>query len=87
MANNVYELPRKLEWVEVETYVGRVRGTQLWTKVERIEGKSEYLWTAWNGPILVNSSTSDSMLAARKAAEEALETGVLVVRVIPQQGA
>jgi len=85
MAGNLIELPRKLEWKPVDTWIGKVRGTLLWTKAEEKEGGG-YYWSAWNGPILVNSGEAPDMAQARKRAEEALETGVLVVRPLPQQG-
>lgn len=84
MAGNLIELPRRLEWKPVETWVGKVRGTLLWTKVEEKSDGKGFFWMAWNGPILVNSGEAPDIDQARKTAEEALETGVLVVRPLPQ---
>ena len=85
MTGNLIELPRKLEWKLVETWVGKVRGTMLWTKAEAKTDGSGFVWSAWNGPILVNNGEAPSLPQARKLAEEALETGVLVVRPLPQR--
>ena len=84
MAGKLIELPKKLEWRPVETWVGKVKGTCMWTQVVAKEDGG-YQWIAWSGPILVNSGDASSSGAAMEAAEKALETGVLVVRPLPQR--
>jgi hypothetical protein len=83
MPGKLIELPRRLEWKHVETWVGRVKGTDMCTKVsEKLEGEG-FWWESWSGCALVNAGEAPNMLAARKAAEEALESGVVVVRPLP----
>lgn len=83
MSGKLIELPRRLEWKPVETWIGKVRGTDMCTQVsEKLEGEG-FNWAAWNGRILVSAGESPTMLEARKAAEEALESGVVVVRPLP----
>jgi len=85
MAGKLIELPKRLEWKPVETWVGKVAGTPMWTQVTSKEGGG-YQWLAWSGPMLVNSGEAKTSGEAMKAAEEALETGVLVVHPLPQRG-
>lgn len=83
MSGQLIELPRRLEWKPVETWFGRVKGTDMCTKVsEKLEGDG-FWWEAWNGRTLVNAGEAPNMLDARRVAEEALESGVVVVRPLP----
>jgi hypothetical protein len=83
MSGKLIELPRRLEWKPIETWIGRVKGTGLCTKVsEKLEGAG-FVWEAWSGCSLVAAGEAPDMLAGRKAAEEALESGVVVVRPLP----
>lgn len=83
MAGQLIELPKRLEWKPVDTWVGVVSGTQLCTKAEAMPD-GRYSWSAWDGRILVNAGTAKDLGEARRAAEEALKAGVLIVRVLPQ---
>ncbi len=83
MTGKLIEFPRKLEWKSVETWIGTVAGTLLLAKVEEVLGQAHVQWSTYNGPIIVNSGVASTMEEGKKAAKEALETGVLVMRVLP----
>lgn len=83
MPGALIELPRRLEWRPVETWVGRVKGTALCTKVSEKQEGIGFLWEAWNGWSLVAAGEAPDLPAGRKAAAEALESGVMVVRPLP----
>lgn len=83
VAGKVIDFPRKLEWTPIETWIGRVQGTALCTKVsQKLEGVG-FFWESWNGHVLVQAGEAGSMEEARTAAEKALEGNVLVVRPLP----
>lgn len=83
MTGKLIELPRKLQWDELPTWVGIVKGTQLLAKVERCVDGEQYQWGAWNGGALLGQGLVDSKEAGMESARRALEAGVLVLRPLP----
>lgn len=86
MAGKLIEFPKKLEWVELPLWVGRVKGTQLLAKVEKAVDGPAYQWAAWNAGAPLGVGLEGSMEKAQEAARAALEAAVLVVRTLPQKG-
>lgn len=80
---NLIEFPRKLEWEPVDAWLGRVPNTHLIAKVERTVSGNSYAWFAWNGTVLIDMGTSDSVEHGKEAARDAMEKGTLVVRTRP----
>ena len=86
MAGKLVEFPKRLEWVELPLWVGRVKGTQLLAKVEKAVDGPAYQWAAWNAGAPLGVGLEASVGAAQEAAKAALEAAVLVVRALPQKG-
>lgn len=87
MAGKLIEFPRRLEWVELPLWVGRVKGTELLAKVEKAVDGPAYQWGAWNGSAPLGSGLEPTAERAQEAARKALETAVLVVRPLaPPRG-
>lgn len=85
MAGQLIEFPKKLEWVELPLWVGRVKGTQLLAKVEKAVDGPAFQWAAWNAGVPLGVGLEGSMEAAQEAARAAIEAAVLVVRELPQK--
>lgn len=79
----VVEFPRKLEWTSSEAWFGCVKGTQLVAKVEKVFGKDEFSWVAWNGMNAIGMGTVKTAEAARDAAKTCMEDAVVVLRPLP----
>ena len=86
MPAKLIEFPKKLEWVELPLWVGRVKGTQLLAKVEKAVDGPAYQWSAWNAGVPLGVGLEASVEAAKDKAKQAMESAVLVVRELPQKG-
>lgn len=87
MAGKLIEFPRRLEWVELPLWVGRVKGTELLAKVEKAVDGPAYQWAAWNAGVPLGVGLEGSVEAAKDAAKKALEEAVVVVRPLaPPRG-
>lgn len=84
MPAKLIEFPKKLEWVELPLWVGRVKGTQLLAKVEKAVDGPAYQWAAWSAGVPLGVGLEASVEAAKEKAKQAMETAVLVVRELPQ---
>jgi hypothetical protein len=73
------EFPRKLEWNEVVCYVGKVKGTELHTRVE-IHPDGTKRWQAWDRAFLVGCGDCDDLEDGQEKAKKALEDKCVVVR-------
>jgi hypothetical protein len=78
----VVEFPRKLEWQQLESWMGRVPNTNLITKVESQIVEGAFSWYAWNGTFLLAMGTAGSLEEGKEAAKAALEQGALVARTL-----
>ena len=86
MSGKLIEFPKKLEWVELPLWVGRVKGTQLLAKVEKAVDGPAYQWAAWNAGAPLGVGLEASVEVAKNKAKEAMEAAVLVMRELPQNG-
>lgn len=86
MSGKLIEFPKKLEWVELPLWVGRVKGTQLLAKVEKAVDGPAYQWAAWNAGVPLGVGLEASVETAKEKAKEAMEAAVLVVRELPLKG-
>lgn len=86
MAGRLIEFPKKLEWVELPFWVGRVKGTQLLAKVEKAVDGPAYQWAAWNAGVPLGVGLEASIELAKEKAKAAMEAAVVVVRELPQKG-
>jgi hypothetical protein len=77
---NVVEFPRKFEWQQLESWIGRVANTNLIAKVESSLDKKTFAWYAWNGTFLLAMGSATSLEAGKEAAKVAFEKTSLVVR-------
>lgn len=85
MAGKLIEFPKKLEWVELPLWVGRVKGTELLAKVEQAVDGAAYQWSAWNAGVHLGVGLEPSVELAMERAKSALEEAVVVVRALPQK--
>jgi hypothetical protein len=75
------EFPRRLEWNKLEVYIGRVKGTMLYARVESDpQDGGRCKWKAFLGEALVDAGEADTPDEGMEAARAALEGGVVVVR-------
>lgn len=74
----VVEFPRKFEWQQLETWIGRVPNTSLIAKVEsQLEGGS-FSWYAWNGTFLLGMGVAPSIEEGKEAAKAVFESALVV---------
>lgn len=72
-------LPRRLEWVELAAWEGKVAGTQLLARVverpypEPMIGM-QYHWTTMNGSVPIGWGAEDNLKLAQEKAKKSLET-------------
>lgn len=78
----VVEFPRKLEWQQLESWLGRVPNTNLIAKVESQVAEGTFSWYAWNGTFLLAMGSAKSLEEGKEAAKAALEQGALVARTL-----
>lgn len=82
MAAQVIQFPKKLEWQELPCWVGIVKGTQIFAKVEKALDGEAYQWHAWNDNVPLGSGLRASRDEAMDAAKAAIEEAILVVRAL-----
>jgi len=73
----VIQLPRRLEWRQVECHVASVPKTNLYSRVE-IETSGKGRWWAFDQAFCVGSGLCDGVDDGKKKAKEAFERCLIV---------
>jgi len=80
------EFPRRLEWKQVETFIGKVANMDIHARVEGIPGhpKGHVRWQAFKGAMLVGFGEAKDHNEGMEAARLCLENKIVVLRPLPQ---
>lgn len=73
----IVELPRELEWSPKTAWLGKVKGTRLWARVEQNLFDDNFIWYAGDGGAAVGHGIAASLEAGQEAAQRALEATVV----------